>query len=1125
VVLKKLEDAMRDRDHIYAVIRSSYANNDGNAKVGYTAPAVKGQADCIAAAIKLAGVQSGSIGYIEAHGTATRLGDPVEVRALNEAFGTGGYEKCCAIGSVKSNIGHLDAAAGVAGLMKAAMSLYFKSIPPSLHFKEPNAEIDFDGGPFYVNTKVVDWQRINGAPLRAGVSSFGIGGTNVHMVLEEAPPLQSGEWHHEYKLLTASAKTASSLSMFLAELKHFVLEEPGPDLSAMAYTMQVGRQHHVFRYPLVFSNRDELIKALTAAEQEQPIKSREKPDHCVFLFPGQGVQYIHMGKRLYEQEPVFREWMDRGFDVLEKLTGENFKHILFPLQEDLNLVNNTKYTQPLIFLVEYSLASLLMHLGIKPQYMLGHSIGEYTAACISGVFDFHNALRLVVRRGALMNKVPTGAMISLGASAETAAAYLGNGISLAAVNAPEQVVLSGDNQSIEALCARLGKTGIQFTRLKTSHAFHSAMQDEILEEFRQEANAITYNAPAIPFISNLTGTFIKDEEAVSPAYWVRHLRETVKFHQGIQTLLSLNQKLTVIEAGPGAVLTGLFSLQPTAHNHNLAPMMPSARQQKDDHRFLMKQLGQLWSQGMIIDWNAWYNERAGKRISLPGYSFDKERYQAEVNLFQSGILNNLGDSSNENLSDWIYYPSWKRTIPLMSAIPDNERRSFLIFCDNTQLSASLRQALQNNGDDWVQVLPGQQFQMSGNESIAITDIIYCRGIERNENDSKAPMETFLDLARCVQSISKHNTFSRPRLTAVTANLHKVTGTDKLSLNQSLVQGIINGVQQELGWWCMSVDIDMYEQPGSWTGKLATEIRVNNSDRIVAWRQGQRWVKDFQKNDLPVTGSQPMIRQQGVYLITGGLGNAGFELAKYLLKNYNATLALTGRREPDQIMQRLNLLKNTGGEVRYYQADVSDLAALQLVVEETERNYGPIHGVIHAAGVLDRGLFEAASDITPAKAMAMFAPKIKGIENLYALLGHRSPDFVCVLSSLSAILGGQGFAAYAAANAYMDHFVDLHAGELTTWKCLDLPALVFTDEQAQADHTAIGPSDLSSLLEWSLSFSGSHVIIVNKDDLPARIKKTFTCIKPIDHNTHQVVTERSKRNRPDLTVEYRKRKQK
>ena len=564
VVLKRLPDALADGDHVFAVIRGSAINNDGALKVGYTAPSVDGQAKVIAAAQAIAGVHPESIGYIEAHGTGTALGDPIEIAALTQVFRAHTRKRqFCAIGSVKTNIGHLDAAAGVAGLIKAVLALRHGEIPPSLHFEQPNPTMGMQHTPFYVAGKLTPW--LAGAePRRAGVSAFGVGGTNAHVILEEAPAPQPEQGTRSQHLLLLSAKTSVALEQASQNLAEHLAQHPDLSLDDVAYTLQVGRQHFNHRQALVCADRSEALAALRGEAQERRLRWTLKSDvsgpPVVFLFPGQGSQYTNMARDLYEQEPFFREQVDQCAELLRPHLGLDLRTILYTQEPKTGAadqavlgsqfstleLDQTQYAQPALFVVEYALARLWMHWGVQPEAMLGHSIGEYVAACLAGVFSLEDALRLVATRGRLMQALPPGAMLSVPLSAEALQPYLGGGIDLAAANAPSLCVVSGPPAAIERIEQRLARDGITTRRLHTSHAFHSAMMEAILEPFQAELQTVAFQPPALVYLSNLTGTWMRGGDAINPAYWVEHLRNPVRFGAALQELF----------AQPGRVLFG-----------------------------------------------------------------------------------------------------------------------------------------------------------------------------------------------------------------------------------------------------------------------------------------------------------------------------------------------------------------------------------------------------------------------------------------------------------------------------------------------------------------------------------------------------------------------------------------
>ena len=632
VVLRRLQDAVRDGDHIYAVIRASALNNDGHHKVGYTAPGVKGQVECITMAHRLAGVEPADISYIEAHGTATPLGDPIEVRALNEAFGAGVPKKSCAIGSVKSNMGHLDAAAGVAGLIKTVLSLQHKTLPSSLHFDKPNPDIDFDGGPLFVNSSTRPWTHPGGGPLMAGVSSFGIGGTNVHVVLEEAPESAVSGAGSQHKLLSLSAETEGSLQQYIPTLRNFLTAHPDINPDDMAYTFHTGRKAMRYRKTFVFGDLAALTDLLDDEQGASPIvRAADKGLGVGFMFSGAGSQYPQMGKDLYLHNAFFREEIDRGFDLLRQMTGRDYHEIFYPTTSADRQINKMLHTQPAIFIFGYALARMLMRYGLTPDYMIGHSIGEYPAACIAGVFSFEDGLRLVVRRGELMDGLPQGAMVSAAVHPALAAGYLTNEISIAAVNGPGQVVFSGEEKAINALIERLERQDISCIRLQVDHAGHSPMTDGILDAYRQDLQRAALHPAKIPFVSNLTGTFITAEQCTSVDYWLQHMRHTVQFSDGLQTLLAKPGSKLLIEVGAGHSLTNLLRQQPGSREKaQSVNIVRHPKENKDDGRQLAEAVARCWALGAALDWTQYYRGQQRKKISLPTYQFEQVLFPVEV---------------------------------------------------------------------------------------------------------------------------------------------------------------------------------------------------------------------------------------------------------------------------------------------------------------------------------------------------------------------------------------------------------------------------------------------------------------------------------------------------------------
>ena len=562
VVLKRLADALKENDAIYAVIRGSAVNNDGAEKSGYTAPSVRGQMRAIYEAQAVAGVPADTIGYVETHGTATQLGDPIEFEALTRAFRQQTTRnQFCAIGSVKTNVGHLDEGAGVTGFIKTVLCLQHRQIPPSLHFQVPNPELAYATSPFRVADALMDFPAPGpGVPRRAAVSSFGIGGTNAHVVLEEPPPVEAAAPSRAVQLLLLSARTAGELEEMTSRLARHLQAKPDICVADVAYTLQVGRKEFPYRRMALCRSREEAVSALEARTPQRVVtalaSSSARP--IVFLFPGQGSQHVDMGAGLYESERCFRDAVDRCADFLRPQLGLDLRSAMFSRdgQAAEAQLERTELAQPALFIIAYALAQQLSSFGIRPRAMIGHSIGEYVAACLAGVFALEDALTLVAERGRLMQSMPPGGMLAVELAERELLPLLGENLTLAAVNAPSLCVVAGPITAIRTMQEQLSGRGIACRRLHTSHAFHSRFMDPILEPFLQRVHAATRNPPAIPFVSNVTGSWIAAEQATDPQYWASHLRHTVRFSEGVRQLMREGDNV-FLEVGPGQGLAGL----------------------------------------------------------------------------------------------------------------------------------------------------------------------------------------------------------------------------------------------------------------------------------------------------------------------------------------------------------------------------------------------------------------------------------------------------------------------------------------------------------------------------------------------------------------------------------------
>jgi acyl transferase domain-containing protein len=632
VVLKRLEDALADGDYIYAVIKGSAVNNDGSLKAGYTAPSVTGQMEAIVEAQTLGGVHPETIRYIEAHGTGTALGDPIEIAALTQAFRVQTDKTAyCAVGSVKGNIGHLDAAAGIGGLIKTALVLDRKQIPPTLHFHKASPRLNLESSPFFINAALRDWP-VDDLPRRAAVSSFGFGGTNAHAILEEAPERSPSASEPDWQLIPISARTKAALQATSRKLSEFFETHPAANVADAAFTLQVGRKHFNKRAFAVVRNGAEAA-SIFATQDSGRFKSDERHEDVpgvVFMFPGQGSQSVKMAREIYRSEPLFREVVDQCAGVASRYLNRNLLDLIYPEGEGSvseSLLTQTEYAQPALFIIEYALATLWRSWGIQPAAMIGHSVGEYVAACLAGVFTLEDAIKLICARAAAMQPEPAGAMMSVPLSEMDLIALLPSDLSLAAANSPNSSVVAGTLQAVGAFRILLDARGVSGRLLRVSHAFHSPMMERAALRFSEACEGVQMSPPQIPFVSNLTGEFADAAEVTTASYWVRHMLSTVRFSDGWMRLAE-NRGAAFLEAGPGQVLTTLAGQCVETLGGGAATMvLPSCGHgSRSDRAQILTSLGNLWMRGIMPDWSALHRDRVRRRMPLPTYQFQRKLY-------------------------------------------------------------------------------------------------------------------------------------------------------------------------------------------------------------------------------------------------------------------------------------------------------------------------------------------------------------------------------------------------------------------------------------------------------------------------------------------------------------------
>ncbi|AGC75289.1 JamP [Nonlabens dokdonensis DSW-6] len=1143
VVMKRLNEAIEDGDNIYAVIKGSAINNDGNRKAGYTMPSVEGQVECIKMAHRIANITADSVTYIEAHGTGTAIGDPIEVEALNKAFNNN-LNKNCAIGSVKTNMGHLDEAAGIAGLIKTTMALHKKELPANIHFKKPNPLINFSEGPFYVNNKSKKWQNELDTPLRAGINSFGVGGTNVHMVLEEAPVLESSNLNMKsHSLLYFSAKSDEALERYRNNLLDFLKKSDTVNFADFIYTLQTGRKHLDYRGFIVCKDRNEAIDKLF---NEDLVKDKlENDKQIVFMFSGQGSQYLSMGKQLYEEEPTFRNIMDKGFDFLLEHSKEDYRKILFGnSEEDKNKINNTKYTQPLLFLFEYALAKQLMAYGIKPEYMIGHSLGEYAAACISNVFTFEEGLRLISRRADLMSKVPHGSMLSIHQSYDTFDHDILKQTSVAAINSSSSFVVSGTKEIIESHKKKLDKKNITSIILKTSHAFHSEMMNEIVDEYLNELNLVNFSKPSIPFISNVTGNLIEVNEVTSPKYWIKHLLQTVEFHKGINNLLKLN-KFVFIEIGPGNTLATLCrqSAKNLKQNHVIVNSVRHIKKNVNDYEHLLSTFGILWNNGIEINWEIYYGNIKRRKLSIPTYPFESYSFPFKVDPYNA--LNGKGHLITEHkreVSEWFYLPGWKQTFLQETKPLTVKKENYIMFSNADDFSHLLKEKLIKEGKNVIEVIQGNHFKINDSSQIEINTnisedydlleehlrttkfeidvLLYNWSIasntfinEKNHYDkdifdSSANVKNILIIVKTLNIVDSE---TRKKIVYFSSNELNIVNTYNLSTETAASYSLLNVLAQEnTNVFSSFIDFDETSVNDNLISSVYKEIIHNESDTKVSYRNNKRWSTSY--NNISIENIDELdtnLLSELNVLITGGLGYVGFILAEYLMKTYNATILLTGRKSLSNVsaeaLKRLHTLE-TYGSVAYSKCDVSDFDLLSKEIDQWQNEHGNITGIIHAAGNTDITSYKTIYKTDKASFNNQFDSKGKGILNLYEIFKEQDMKFVRAISSLSTILGGLTYGAYSAANHFMDTFILSRANDLKNWMTINFDGIVSTDDRY------INGEELVSVFEKSL-FMNVNQILISVRDFDSAIEEINKSIKEENNN------DEFKIERPKLSIGY------
>ena len=1048
VALRRLEDALRDGDNIHAVILGSAVNNDGARKAGYFAPSVDGQAMAAAEALAIAGVTPDTVDYIEAHGTGTLVGDPIELAALQQAYGDAPAGSI-GIGSVKTNIGHLDTAAGVASLIKVALSMRGQSLPPTLNFSKPNSRFDFGNSPFSVNARSRDWQR-GARARRASVNSLGVGGTNAHVILEEAPrrpaAIASGP-----QIITLSARSPASLDGLVTKWREFA-GNPDADfcIANAAYTAQVGRKAFTHRAAVVASNPQELAEKLSAngAWKRSLGKAAERKPRLVFMFPGGGAQHPNAARALYERNDVFRAAAEECFRLLDAGLAQELRGIMFAA-EDLAAAGAAleKPTNSLlsVFIVEYALSKLWESWGITPDAVIGHSAGEYAAAVLAGIMSLQDAISVVLERGVVFENAPIGGMLSVQDSEARVRELIGDDLDIAVLNAPQVTVVSGAQEHLAAFAKRLEAEGIKHSHVRIKVAAHSRMLDGGLAQFRARLEKARLSRPRIEFINNLKGETGNPDELATVDYWVKHLRGCVRFADGLSAALSTPDTI-LVEVGPGQALCALSGMVQSSH----APLgvVPTSRtpvEQADEEAFALSAFANLWTLGYPVDFGRVRKGDGFHRISLPTYAFDKKKHWIEPGRGTAAAPEEtLQVVRRGNIADWFEARDYAAA-PVEPASPVSARKH-VVFSDGSDMAARLVERLRARGDTCFVVADGRT--ESGADltfdarSEDYSDLIDQIAEKVSEPDAvlflwpllfagaKRDDGAFAASFAMAKALQLSGWAESAHFLAVTQNAVAVAPGEAADPAQAGAIGPWRMLSAEqAGVRSRIVDLSASDSAGERIDILLDEIDSGKELPLAIWRDGQRLAPSLRRGGK--ANGTSVLKQNGVYLITGGLGGIGLELARYLAETVKAKLALISRSAmparaewsriaegwgaPEDVARIRELLEieALGGEVIVLPADVADKASMERALAEVRARFSRIDGVFHGAGVIDDA---PVAMKTLDEARRVLAPKSDGTLILSELLPEGSLDIFAVFSSTSVLIAPPGQADYVSANA-------------------------------------------------------------------------------------------------------------
>ncbi len=1163
VVLRRLAEALADGDHIHAVIRGSAINNDGGLKVGYTAPSVEGQRRVIEEALAVADLDPGEISMVEAHGTGTTLGDPIEVEALRQAFGNL-PPGSCALGSVKTNIGHCDAAAGISGLLKAILCLENKTLVPSLNFESPNPDLRLEDSPFFVNTQTIPWQN---SKRWAGVSSFGIGGTNAHVVLGEAPPRQPSGSPSRSQLLTLSAHSPGALETLRKDLARFLEASSAhpsgaAPLADIAFSLNAGRRSLKWRMALSCGSPQEAAERLQSSAEGEALDGNATPS-VVFLFPGQGKAYKDLGAALYRQEEVFRREVDLCCRHLEADLGLDLAELMFSDDPAARAeLQRPRHWQPALFVSCYSLARQWMDWGVHPEAMVGHSLGEYVAATLAGVLRLEDALRLVAARGRGTEELLPGAMLAVPMSEETLAPRLRGEVSLAAVNAPELCVLAGPRDEIDLLAEELAEH--QPIRLDSEHAFHSTLVEPLMAPLRELAASFQLQEGQIPYLSNVTGTWMSRDDALDPGYWARHLRSTIRFDPSLRELESAPGRI-LLEVGPGEVLTRLAGRRP----EGLATVASLASSQSDEG-VLVSALGRLWQKGLKVDWQAFYAGEERRKVVLPPYPFERKRYWVGEGLesqFEGFAADDSDLDSRAASTDWLFLPVWKEAplgLSVHPATAQEQPRRWLLFMDAAGCCEGLASRLEAAGDSIVRARKGLAFANEGEGRVTLAPldaagygslfgmlqeagefpdhIVHGWGMvgENGQPLADSPSPGFESLILLAQALASLEGENETDLVILTRGALGGPGPPPNPYAATAL-GVVRVLPKEISSLrCRHLDLYPEGEADGQVEEVLAELIRGQGPESLALRWGSRWVEGVEARRLPAAAmpASAVFPSGGQYLILHGLQEMGLSLAERLVARGAGRVVLIDRSffptpddwpewcrlegEDDPISQHIRRLEALGGTAQVRTIESTDALALGKLRKEI----GAVNEVFLLEKAPESGLIqgrEARKFSQPLESMA---------QEIELLAEHWGSESRLVLfSSNAAECGGIGQVSQAATNTFLNAFAQAHRHrggralvvdwgtrgwqESTQSKTSSVTAIA-RQLELKRNRFGMSPEECLDLLEKILDLDLTRAIVSTRDfSRLMEQQHLFTA----DYFQKQTTVGEKEHSRPDISTPY------